>query len=69
MKIEINPNLCKGCKICIDVCIKGVYDISIKTNPKGVYIPFPSHIELCNDCEMCMLSCPDQAITVINDEK
>ena len=64
MKIEINENYCKGCDICIFVCPKDVFIKSDKLNKKGVYPPIVEYPEKCTKCQLCVLQCPDQAITV-----
>jgi len=62
--IKIDSELCKGCDICIENCPKHVYVKSSKENKKGVYLPFPENDKECNECHLCELLCPDQAITV-----
>ncbi|RBQ23881.1 hypothetical protein ALNOE001_06390 [Candidatus Methanobinarius endosymbioticus] len=66
--IKIKSDLCKGCDICIESCSKNVYTKSSKENKKGVYLPCPDNQENCNNCHLCELMCPDQAITVEKDE-
>ncbi|MBZ9571176.1 ferredoxin family protein [Methanobrevibacter sp. TMH8] len=62
--IKIDSELCKGCDICIASCPKHVYVKSSKENKKGVYLPCPENEEECTKCHLCELLCPDQAITV-----
>ncbi len=64
MKIDINENYCKGCDICIFVCPRNVFIKSDKLNKKGVYLPIVDDSEKCTYCQLCILQCPDQAITV-----
>ena len=64
MKIEINENYCKGCDICIFVCPRDVFVKSDKQNKKGVYPPIAENPEKCTNSQLCVLQCPDQAITV-----
>jgi len=64
MKIEINENYCKGCDICIFVCPRDVFIKSDKLNKKGVYLPIVKFPEKCTNCQLCVLQCPDQAISV-----
>ena len=61
---KIDSELCKGCDICIEFCPKHVYVKSSKENKKGVHLPFPENEKECNNCHLCELMCPDQAITV-----
>ncbi|MDR3063255.1 MAG: ferredoxin family protein [Methanobrevibacter sp.] len=67
--IKINPDLCKGCNICVESCPKKVYENSNITNKKGVQIPVPKNIKNCVQCHLCELMCPDQAILVEEDDE
>ncbi|MGB9844425.1 ferredoxin family protein [Methanothermobacter tenebrarum] len=62
--IHINPELCKGCNICIEFCPEKVYKESDTLNKRGVYVPVPEHEDKCKKCKICILLCPDQAIAV-----
>lgn len=62
--IHINPELCKGCNICIEFCPEKVYKESDTLNKRGVYVPVPEHEDKCKKCKICILFCPDQAIAV-----
>jgi len=68
MKIIIDENYCKGCDICIEVCPKDVYKKSETLNKKGIYPPNPVNPKECTNCQLCILQCPDQAITVETEE-
>ena len=57
-KIIINAKWCKGCKICVEFCPKGV--LSLTPQGKAVVI----HPEKCNSCKLCELFCPDFAIAI-----
>jgi 2-oxoglutarate ferredoxin oxidoreductase subunit delta len=67
--IKINPDLCKGCDICLESCPKKVYEKSDIANKKGVQLPVPKNIENCVKCHLCELMCPDQAIFVGEDDE
>ena len=62
--IKIDPDLCKGCQICVNTCYKHVYSVSTEANKKGVFLPYPEHEEKCTNCGECELMCPDQAIFI-----
>ncbi|MDI9623659.1 MAG: ferredoxin family protein [Methanothermobacter sp.] len=62
--IRINPELCKGCNICIEFCPEKVYEESDTLNKRGVYVPVPKNEDKCKKCKICILFCPDQAIAV-----
>jgi 2-oxoglutarate ferredoxin oxidoreductase subunit delta len=65
-KIEINPNWCKGCYICIDVCPRNVLEIDQTTFQKGRHPVLVARPEDCTVCRQCELLCPDLAIMVSN---
>lgn len=67
--IEIDEDLCKGCNICTEFCRRNVYEQSKNLDKKGVRLPVPVNIEECRKCNLCALLCPDQAITVEEDEE
>jgi len=72
MQIEINREYCKGCNLCIIVCPRKVFEESKEMGEWGVLIPTVAHPERCPNinrrdkrkavCELCILTCPDQAI-------
>ncbi len=55
-KIEINPDLCKGCTKCARTCPVGAIEGTVKN---------PHHIDQnkCIKCEACLNSCPFKAIS------
>ncbi len=65
--VYIDQELCKGCYICIDICPRGVYSTSDKLNAKGVPIP-EADSSKCIKCKLCTLMCPDQVISIEEDE-
>jgi len=71
-KIIIDEDFCKGCNICVEICVPEVFTISEKINTKGYYVPIPTFIEKCNGCQLCDLSCPELAVILeeipISDE-
>jgi len=77
MKAKINPNYCKGCNICIYICPKGCYSKGDNLSDMGYFVPNVSAPEKCFNhgrkgkmiCELCVLSCPDQAITWVKEEE
>ena len=69
----INRDYCKGCQICVWVCPKTVYDEGSEFSDMGYLVPTVERYDDCIDhnrikkglkqsCELCILSCPDQAI-------
>lgn len=60
--IIIDEEMCKGCSICIEVCPKGVLEISLVINRRGYYIPVVRDESACVVCRLCEIICPDFAI-------
>jgi NAD-dependent dihydropyrimidine dehydrogenase PreA subunit len=58
--IEINMELCKGCKLCISVCPKEVIAISEKLNGSS-YHPAYYLGHDCTGCGLCFYACPEPA--------
>jgi NAD-dependent dihydropyrimidine dehydrogenase PreA subunit len=58
--IEIDAELCKGCKLCVGVCPKGVIDISEKLNGSS-YHPAYYLGRDCTGCALCFYACPEPA--------
>lgn len=64
-KVTFDPEACKGCGLCVDVCPKGILELDPdEINPKGYH---PAHCvdqALCIGCAACARMCPDVVITV-----
>ncbi len=70
-EIVVDRNVCKGCRLCIDLCSQDVLEVSQNRSAKGYLMPVAARIDDCIACMMCEMICPDLAITVegIEDEK
>ena len=55
--VEIDANLCIGCRFCAIKCPEEVLDL------RSDVLAFVDHIELCTGCGICLL-CPEKAIKV-----
>ncbi|MGQ9508451.1 MAG: 4Fe-4S dicluster domain-containing protein [Thermodesulfobacteriota bacterium] len=68
--IDISPELCKDCKLCISVCPKKLIETSDRLNQKGYYPAFYIEKNLkkenrkCTGCALCAIFCPEMAIEV-----
>ena len=72
-EIIIDDQFCKGCNLCIRVCPNRVFDQGNELSERGYLPPAISRPERCANfkrktrknavCEMCVLTCPDQAIS------
>ena len=64
-KTTINPNVCKGCGLCVEVCPKKLISLDKSVlNVKGYHPAKVSDMNLCIGCGMCAIMCPDCAISV-----
>lgn len=55
--LELDPVLCNGCRMCLNVCPHAVFGFS---NKKAVIL----HKDLCMECGACAMNCPQEAIRV-----
>ncbi|HIE28158.1 TPA: ferredoxin [Candidatus Poribacteria bacterium] len=70
--IHIDETLCKGtegCKLCISFCPREVLGVSETLTARAVHPADVINEEDCTACQLCMLYCPDLAITVQNREE
>ncbi len=63
-EVKIIKSLCKGCGYCIEFCPKNVFERSTELNAKGVTVPKIVRGDECIECELCVMLCPDFAITM-----
>jgi len=68
-KITINPERCKGCTLCINVCSNKKIKMSEQFNKAG-YHPaiFVEEGSPCTGCSFCYMVCPDVCIEVNKDK-
>lgn len=64
MKVYIDKELCKSCKICMSICPKGVFEMTNNVNKKGYnYVAAVKEAE-CIGCRQCENNCPDFVIHI-----
>ncbi len=68
-EIVIDDQFCKGCGLCIQVCPRNVFGKGKKRNRAGYLLPQVDSSENCAVCYFCEMTCPDLAITVIEEKK
>jgi NAD-dependent dihydropyrimidine dehydrogenase PreA subunit len=57
--LELDPELCRGCKTCVEVCPKGVFQLyRLDGRQKSRVYQF----EECEQCTACVKQCPERAI-------
>ncbi len=62
--MEVHPELCKGCQLCIGVCPKSVIAISDKLNSASYHPAFYIG-ENCTGCSLCYYACPEPGAIVV----
>ena len=63
VKIDIITERCKGCRICIEFCPRGV----LSADKLGK--PVITDLSACTACGICELRCPDFGISVKGSER
>ncbi len=60
----IQPEICKGCGLCIDACPQKVLKFHEKFNTKGYHYAYYVG-EGCTGCNVCFYACPEpEAVAV-----
>ena len=66
-RIEIDPQRCKECELCVAQCPQKVITIGASLNEQGYYSAVARHPKRCTGCALCAEVCPDLAITVFKE--
>ena len=61
VRININPDLCIGCRWCAILCPEGV--LALRSEIMSVVVD----IDACTICMLCENGCPENAIKVSQD--
>jgi 2-oxoglutarate ferredoxin oxidoreductase subunit delta len=65
---RIDPEICKGCELCIEACPEGCLKLSAHSNSQGVpYAEYDPALP-CTACKSCAIICPDCAIEIYRFE-
>lgn len=67
--VKINKERCKGCKLCIEVCPSGIFNISDKFNKIGYHYIETVDGKTCLGCKRCVIICPDVVIELYKNEE
>ena len=61
--VEVNPDRCSGCGICVSTCLYGAAHLK----PVEDKLISTTDMFTCKSCGMCVVSCPSGARTLIGD--
>jgi 2-oxoglutarate ferredoxin oxidoreductase subunit delta len=67
-EIVIDEKYCKGCFLCIAVCPQKVLARGEKRSRAGYSLPRVENLEACVSCTLCEMTCPDLALTVVQEK-
>ena len=68
-KVDVLPEYCKGCGLCVSVCPTGALVISSELGPLGVNPAGVNPDAVCRLCRNCATMCPDAAIRLSKVEE
>jgi 2-oxoglutarate ferredoxin oxidoreductase subunit delta len=57
--LQVDPERCKGCKTCVEVCPKGVFELYRLDGRQKSRV---AHLAGCEQCTACVKQCPERAI-------
>jgi 2-oxoglutarate ferredoxin oxidoreductase subunit delta len=63
-RLHIDPERCKGCGLCVEVCRKGLLALAKTLNTRGQHYVETADRDACDGCRRCTLVCPDNAIEI-----
>jgi 2-oxoglutarate ferredoxin oxidoreductase subunit delta len=63
-QVKILTRYCKGCELCVAVCVKGALEMSDELTEVGVRPARPKAGIECSGCTLCSQVCPDAAIEI-----
>jgi 2-oxoglutarate ferredoxin oxidoreductase subunit delta len=67
-KIVVDPERCKGCKLCLAACPKKLIAIGDAINSHGYRYAKQIDADKCIGCKLCAIMCPDSAISVYKED-
>jgi len=68
-EIRIDDRFCKGCALCLEVCPRKVFGKGDERSRAGYAMPRVMALEKCVVCLLCEMTCPDLALTVVEERE
>lgn len=62
--VTFETERCKGCELCVSVCLVKIISLGKSINSRGYHIAHIEDMELCIGCANCAQMCPDSVITI-----
>lgn len=68
--VHIDEDRCKGCGLCVDVCLSHILQLSEDTfNVKGYRPITVTDMDKCTGCRVCAIVCPDVVFSVYKEKR
>lgn len=79
----VDRNACEGKRDCVEVCPYGVFEVrqiddrdfaqlsffgKLKSRVHGKLTAYTPHANLCHACGLCVVACPEKAITLVSHQ-
>jgi 4Fe-4S ferredoxin len=79
----VNRNACEGKRDCVEVCPYDVFEVGqiddedfsslsflgkLKSRAHGRLTAYTPHADLCQACGLCVVACPEKAITLVTNK-
>jgi len=62
--VNIDPERCKGCELCVQACPQQIIEMSDQINAKGYFFAHVVDQPRCIGCRLCAITCPEVAIEI-----